>query len=85
MKENEKLDLILEEIQKMRNDLREAIQKLDKFEAGQSRLQREIYKVDRKITDTYNLALDTWGQSVENGAWLESRHTTWLEGGMLQN
>lgn len=39
-----------------------------------SELKREIYRIDRKISDTYNLALDVWGQVVENRVYLEE-HT----------
>nr|WP_296488885.1 hypothetical protein [uncultured Acetatifactor sp.] len=28
-------------------------------------------KIDRRISDIYNLALDAWGQGVENRAWLQ--------------
>ena len=38
---------------------------------GQADIQRQLYRMDRKISDTYNLALDAWGQGVENRKWLE--------------
>lgn len=46
--------------------------RLDKLETGQAEIKRELIKMNRKITDTYNLALDAWGQSTENRNWLES-------------
>ena len=33
---------------------------------GQSRITGDLIKLDRKMTDTYNLALDAWGRGVEN-------------------
>ena len=46
--------------------------RLGKLEGGQAEIRKQLYRMDRKITDTYNLALDAWGQSVENRKWLES-------------
>ena len=46
--------------------------RLDNLEKGQADIQRQLYRMDRKISDTYNLALDAWGQGVENRKWLES-------------
>ena len=35
----------------------------------QSRITGHLIKLDRKMTDTYNLALDAWGRGVENRTW----------------
>ena len=65
MTDSEKLDLILSKL--------EGIDKrLNKLEVGQSELKRELYKINRKIDDTYNLSLDALGMSAENREWLES-------------
>lgn len=49
------------------------------LKAGQNRivekqreLRQDIKRLDDKITNTYDLALDAWGTSTENRAWLES-------------
>ena len=55
----------------MKKDIQEIGRKVNRLEAGQAELKREIYRIDRKISDTYNLALDAWGQAVENRTWLE--------------
>ena len=72
MTENEKLDLILEKISALETELQETKQKVGKLEVGQSELKRELIKINRKISDTYNLALDALGMSTENREWLES-------------
>ena len=72
MSDNEKLDLILAEIQNMKKDLQKVRQKVSRLEVGQSEVRRELFKIDRKISDTYNLALDALGMSTENREWLES-------------
>lgn len=33
-------------------------------------IQKEITKLNDKVTQTYKLALDAWGQSTENRNWL---------------
>lgn len=38
---------------------------------GQAEMIGDIIKLDRKISDAYQLALDAWGQSTENRSWLE--------------
>lgn len=60
--------------QDIKKDIREIRQKTNRLELGQAELKREIYRIDRKISDTYNLALDAWGQGVENRTYLEE-HT----------
>lgn len=46
--------------------------KLDRLEGGQAEIKKQLYRMDRRITDTYNLTLDVWAQGVENREWLES-------------
>ncbi len=59
------------EMQDMKNDVREIRQKVNRLEVAQADIKRELFRIDRKISDTYNLALDAWGQGVENKEWLE--------------
>ena len=49
------------------------------LKAGQGRmiekqreLRQDIKKLDGKVTDTYDLALDAWGTSTENRNWIEN-------------
>ncbi len=86
MTDSEKLDLLLVEIQEIKteikdikteikdiqNDARTIKERVSRLEVGQSELKRELYKINRKIDDTYNLALDALGMSAENREWLEN-------------
>lgn len=78
MTDSEKLDLLLTEIQGMKSEMqgmKSEIQgmkeKIDKLSLGQLEIKKEIYMLNRKISDTYNVALDALGTSAENRSWLE--------------
>ncbi len=78
MTENEKLDLILSrldsiesEMQGMKTEMQGMKQKIDKVSLGQLEIKKEIIMLNRKISDTYDVALDALGTSTENRAWLE--------------
>lgn len=60
------------ELHDIKADIKVIFQKLNRLEVGQAETTRELFRLDRKISDTYNLALDAWGQGVENRAWFES-------------
>ena len=52
--------------------------KVDKLEAdvsalksGQKHIRQELKRIDNKVSDTYDLALDAWGTSTENRTWIE--------------
>lgn len=79
MTENEKLDLILSrldsiesEMQGMKTEIQGMKEKIDKVSLGQLEIKKETMMLNRKISDTYNLALDAWGTSAENRTWLEN-------------
>ena len=86
MTDSEKLDLILSEIQGIKGEIRDIKgemqgikgeiqvlkQKVDRLEVGQLEIKKEQYMINRQIADTYKLALDAWGQGVENRSWLEN-------------
>lgn len=79
MTDNEKLDLILarldsieSEMQGMKSEIQGMKEKIDKVSLGQLEIKKEIIMLNRKISDTYNLALDAWGTSAENRTWLEN-------------
>ena len=78
MTDSEKLDFILSEMQGMKSEMqgmKSEIQgmkeKIDKLSMGQLEIKKEIYMINRKISDTYDVALDALGTSTENRAWLE--------------
>lgn len=60
-------------LDKMENHLGKVDSRLDRLESGQAEIKREFYKIDRKIIDVYNLALDAWGLGAENKEWLEGK------------
>ena len=70
--DNEKLDLILEKLNSLDKRMGNLEKKVSRLEVGQSEIKKELYMIDRRIADTYKLALDAWGQSTENRVLLES-------------
>ena len=72
MSDSEKLDLLLEKMGTLETRINQLDKKVDKLEAGQIGIKKELYMIDRQIADTYKLALDAWGQGVENRTWLEN-------------
>ena len=66
-----KLDKVESRLDNIESRLDKVEGRLDKFEGGQAEIKFQLYRMDRKISDTYNLALDAWGQGVENRQWLE--------------
>lgn len=72
MTDSEKIDLLLTEMQGMKSEIQSIKEKVDKLSLGQLEIKKEIYMLNRKISDTYNVALDALGTSAENRAWLEN-------------
>lgn len=80
-----KLDKIESRLDTIENRLDTVESRLDKVESRLDRLETDVaavkkgltevrgaqIKMDRRISDIYNLALDAWGQGVENRAWLQ--------------
>lgn len=64
MTDSEKLDLLLSEMQGMKK-------RIDKMAFAQSEIQKEMYVLNRKLTDTYDVALDALSSSAENRTWHE--------------
>ena len=65
MTSDEKLDLILEKV----STLDERVSNLEK---GQMDIRNELEAVSTKVSETYQVALDAWGTSIENRKWLET-------------
>ena len=86
MADNEKLDMLLAGMQEMKTEFREIKQRLGKLEDGQAELKKkidklateqtktqgELYKISRRIDDTYGVALDVLAATAENRKWLET-------------
>lgn len=68
---DERFDKIESEIKDMKSEIQSMKTKIDKLSLGQLEIQKEIYMINRRISDTYNVALDALGTSAENRTWLE--------------
>lgn len=71
MTDSEKLDLLLSEMQGMKSELQDMKKRVDKMTFSQSEIQKEMYVLNRKLTDTYDVALDALSSSAENRTWHE--------------
>lgn len=72
-------NLMDQKIRPINNRLDRMEIRLDRLESdmsamkvGQAELSRHLKEVDRKVSETYQLALDAWGTSTENRNWLET-------------
>jgi len=83
MQDNELLQAISDMMDKKLTPINTRLEKLEAdtsaLKAGQNRiiekqreLRQDIKRLDDKITNTYDLALDAWGTSTENRNWLEN-------------
>ena len=79
MTDNEKLDLLLNQIQEINQKVDKLVaeqaetkKKVEKLGLEQTRTQSELYKISRKIEDTYGVALDALAATAENRKWLET-------------
>ena len=76
---NSRLDKMDSRLDGMDSRLDKMDSRLDKIEsevsalhANQIEFNKELKELDRKVSDTYELALEAWGTSTENRMWLES-------------
>ena len=76
---NSRLDKMDGRLDGMDSRLDKMDSRLDKIEsevsalhANQIEFNKELKELDRKVSDTYELALEAWGTSTENRMWLES-------------
>lgn len=71
----EKMDQRFEKIdqhfEKMDQRLEKVESQVSALRSGQIETRKEIKEVSIKVSETYDLALDSWGQSSENRKWLE--------------
>lgn len=70
---------VKQKVSGLESDMKAANNRLDKIDsevsslkAGQIEIRKEIRQVDKRVSDTYNLALDAWGTCAENRNWLET-------------
>ena len=66
-----RLDCIDGRLDQVDNRLDRLESNVSALKAGQIDLRQCLKEVNLKVSDTYKLALDAWGTSVENRNWLE--------------
>lgn len=59
------------EMQGIKDEVQGMKKKLDKLSSGQLEIRKEIIMLNRKISDTYEVALDALGTSTQNREWLQ--------------
>lgn len=79
---NDRLDKMDERFDRMDKRLDGMDNRLDKIDSevsslksGQLDIRKDLKNLDRKVSSTYELALDAWGNSTENRKWLEKSIT----------
>ena len=60
-----------QKLQPINDRLDDMDKRLDKIESEVLVLKKETRVIKDKVSATYNLALEAWGQSTENRTWLE--------------
>ncbi len=71
-----RLDAMENRLDKMENRLDKIESEVSALKAGQIELSKEVKQLKIKVEDTYDLALEAWGRSVENRKWLEAKKAT---------
>lgn len=66
-----RLDRVESRLDRVENRLDKLESEVSGLKIGQVEIKNNIIELDRKISDTYQLALDAWGTSTENRTWLE--------------
>ncbi len=69
---NTRLDNMDTRLEKLEADTSALKAGQNKIVEKQRELRQDIKRLDDKITNTYDLALDAWGTSTENRNWLEN-------------
>ena len=69
---DEKLNPINNRLDSMDNRLDKLESEVSALKAGQIELKKEMRETKDKVSATYELALEAWGQSTENRRWLEN-------------
>ena len=74
-----RLDKVESRLDKVEGRLDKVESRLDHLESdmsamkvGQAELRQHLKEIDQKVSETYQLALDAWGTSIENRNWLET-------------
>ena len=68
---DERFEKVDQRFEKMDQRLEKVESQVSALRSGQIETRKEIKEVSIKVSETYDLALDSWGQSSENRKWLE--------------
>lgn len=68
---DERFEKVDQRFEKMDQRLEKVESQVSALRSGQIETRKEIKEVSIKVSETYALALDSWGQSSENRKWLE--------------
>lgn len=79
-----RLDGMDSRFDRIENRLDKVESEVSSLKSGQLEIRKELKEMDRKISGTYDLALEAWGKSTENRRWLEgeSRFPVKVQGGL---
>ncbi|MCM1541524.1 MAG: hypothetical protein NC121_09695 [Blautia sp.] len=69
---NDRLDCIEIRLDRMEIRLDKLESDVSALKVGQAELSSRLTEIDKKVSYTYQLALDAWGTSTENRTWLET-------------
>lgn len=58
-------------LDKMDDRLDKLDSEVSSLKTGQLEIKKELKEVNRKVSDTYLLALDAWGTGIENRTWIK--------------
>lgn len=68
---NNRLDKMEIRLDKMEIRLDKMESEISAIKIGQAELRKDMKELKLKVNETYELALDAWGQSTENRVWLD--------------
>lgn len=68
---NERLDGVDSRLDGIDSRLDRVESEVSALKSGQLEMRKELKEVNRKVSVTYELALDAWGTNMENRGWLE--------------
>ena len=66
-----RLDSMETRFDSMENRLDKIESEVSALKVGQREFNKELRRIKDKVSNTYDLALEVWGQSTENRTWLE--------------
>lgn len=69
--ESKLVQVMDEKLAPINSNLEQLNSEMSALKSGQIDMRMAIRKIEGKVSDTYDLALEAWGKSIENRTWLE--------------